>query len=46
VDPWGNVLAEAGTEPGVIFADIDPGLSKMARDKIPSLQHDRDFTVP
>ena len=24
VDPWGRVLAEAGTEPGVILAEIDP----------------------
>ena len=46
VDPWGSVLAEAGTEPGVIFAKIDPALSKDVREKIPSLQHDRNFTVP
>ena len=26
VSPWGEVLAEAGTEPGVIVADIDPAL--------------------
>jgi predicted amidohydrolase len=45
VDPWGTVLAEAGTEPCVIFAEIDPALSQEARAKIPSLQHDRDFTV-
>ena len=24
VDPWGRVIAEGGTEPGVVFADIDP----------------------
>ena len=46
VDPWGTVLAEGGTEPGVISAEIDPHLSNAAREKIPSLQHDRDFTVP
>ena len=46
VDPWGTVLAEAGTEPCVIFADIDPALSAEARAKLPSLRHDRDFTVP
>jgi deaminated glutathione amidase len=45
VDPWGTILAEAGTEPGVIFADIDPVLSREVRGKIPSLQHDRDFAV-
>ena len=44
VDPWGSVLAEAGTDPGVIFAEIDPALSREAREKLPSLQHDRNFT--
>ena len=24
VDPWGRVLAEGGTEPGVVMAEIDP----------------------
>src|ERR1041385_6276148 len=23
VDPWGRVIAEGGTEPGVVFADVD-----------------------
>lgn len=46
VSPWGEVLAEAGTEPGVILADIDPELSADARAKVPSLEHDRAFTGP
>jgi len=46
VAPWGEVLAEAGTEPGVIFADIDPALSAEARGRIPNLEHDRDFSGP
>ena len=46
IDPWGTVLAEAGTEPGVIFADIDPALSKEVRGKLPSLHHDRGFALP
>jgi len=46
VAPWGEVLAEAGTDPGVIVADIDPALSKLARDRLPNLQHDRHFTGP
>lgn len=46
VGPWGEVLAEAGTEPGVILADIDPGQSAAARARIPNLQHDRSFTGP
>ena len=46
VSPWGEILAEAGTDPGVIFADIDPALSRQAREKVPSLEHDRNFTGP
>lgn len=46
VSPWGEVLAEAGEDPGVIFADIDPSLSKQAREKVPNLQHDRVFSGP
>ena len=46
VSPWGEVLAEAGTDPGVIVADIDPALSKQARERVPNLQHDRIFTGP
>jgi predicted amidohydrolase len=46
VAPWGEVLAEAGTDPGVICADIDPLLAQQAREKVPSLQHGRSFTGP
>lgn len=46
VDPWGAILAEAGSDPGVIFAQIDPALSDDARARIPNLQHDRTFNVP
>jgi predicted amidohydrolase len=46
VAPWGEILAEAGTEPGVIFAKIDPALSAEARSRLPSLEHDREFSGP
>lgn len=46
VAPWGEILAEAGTDPGVILAKIDPALAAEARGKVPSLQHDRPFTGP
>jgi predicted amidohydrolase len=45
VDPWGRVLAEGGTEPGVIMAEIDPAQVAAARGRIPSLQHGRRFEV-
>jgi predicted amidohydrolase len=46
VAPWGEVLAEAGTEPGVILADIDPAAAMDARARVPNLQHDRAFEGP
>jgi predicted amidohydrolase len=45
VSPWGEVLAEAGEDPGVIFAEIDLGESASARLRIPSLKHGRTFEV-
>lgn len=45
IDPWGTVLAEGGTEPGVIIADIDPNKVQTVRASIPSLQHGRRFTI-
>ena len=45
VSPWGEIMAEAGTEPGIVTADIDPRWSAEARAKVPSLNHDREFTL-
>jgi predicted amidohydrolase len=45
VDPWGNILAEGGTEPGVVMAVIDPAAVATARARIPSLQHGRRFEI-
>jgi predicted amidohydrolase len=45
VDPWGKIIAEGGTEPGVIFADIDPAQVAAARGRIPSLSHGRRFEL-
>jgi predicted amidohydrolase len=45
VDPWGRIIAEGGTEPGVILADIDPAEVVAARAKVPSLQHGRRFEL-
>ncbi|HWA69693.1 MAG TPA: carbon-nitrogen hydrolase family protein [Rhizomicrobium sp.] len=46
VAPWGEILAEAGTDPCVIVADIDPELSRSVRARIPNLKHDREFSGP
>ncbi len=45
VDPWGRVLAEGGTEPGVVMAEIDPAAVAAARARVPSLQHGRRFEI-
>jgi predicted amidohydrolase len=46
VAPWGEVLADAGTEPGVTFVDLDLSQVRDARHRIPSLDHDRTFDGP
>ncbi|TDQ84188.1 putative amidohydrolase [Dongia mobilis] len=46
IDPWGKVLADAGTGIGVVTAEIDTSLVKKARHAVPALTHDRSFTRP
>jgi predicted amidohydrolase len=46
IAPWGQVLADAGTDPGVIFADIDLAEVTRARARVPALSHDRPFDGP
>ncbi len=45
VDPWGRILAEGSTEPGVVMAEIDLAEVAKARARIPSLQHGRRFEI-
>jgi len=45
IDPWGEVVVEAGIEPGVSLVDIDPQAVAAARSRIPSLQHGRRFEI-
>ncbi len=46
VGPWGEVLADAGREPGVTLVDLDMGRVAEARGRVPSLRHDRGFEGP
>jgi deaminated glutathione amidase len=46
IAPWGEVLADAGTEPGVTLVDLDLTEVTKARARLPSLTHDRRFTGP
>jgi predicted amidohydrolase len=45
VDPWGRVLADGGEDEGVVIAEIDPALVAETRARIPSLSHDRPYTI-
>jgi predicted amidohydrolase len=45
IAPWGEVLADAGTDVGFITADLDLDRVAEARGMVPSLTHDRDVAV-
>jgi len=45
VGPWGEVLADGGSKPGVTLTDIDLDEVAKARARVPSLSHDRPFEV-
>ena len=44
ISPWGEILADAGTDPGVIVTDIDVAEVARARAKIPALTLDAAFS--
>jgi len=46
ISPWGEILAEAGEEPGVIRADLDMDRVSDVRARIPVLRNEREFDPP
>ena len=46
IGPWGEILAEAGEQPGVITARMDMARVAECRAMVPALRHDRAFTGP
>ncbi len=46
VAPWGEIIADGGTDPGVIVLDIDLDEVERARARVPALSHDRPFGGP
>jgi deaminated glutathione amidase len=46
VTPWGEVVLDAGTAPGVFVVDVDLDRVADARRRVPSLGHDRAFAGP
>lgn len=45
IGPWGEILAEAGEQTGIISAGLYLGDVKRAREAIPALKHDRKYTI-
>ncbi len=39
IDPWGMVLADAGEQPGLALASIEPSRLEQVRRQMPSLKH-------
>lgn len=47
VDPWGEVIARLDHDaPGLLFAELDLSAVDRARQAIPQLSHDREFSPP
>ncbi len=46
VDPWGEVLLDAGNEPGVYIVDLDMEKCASTRARVPSLANRRAFKGP
>lgn len=46
VSPWGEVLADGGTDPGITIVDLDLAEVSKARGRIAALTHDRPFKGP
>lgn len=45
IDPWGEVLADAGEDEGVIYADIDLAEVEKRRAQIPSLKNGKPYKI-
>jgi predicted amidohydrolase len=46
VAPWGEVLSDGGTDPGITFVDLDREAVRQARARVRSLTHDHMFHEP
>ena len=45
IDPWGRILAQQEEGESIIYATLNPDEVTKARNAIPALKHDRDYTV-
>lgn len=45
IDPWGRIVATAGTRPGPVQVTLDLSECAKARQRVPSIEHDREYTI-
>lgn len=45
IDPWGEILADGGTDIGIITAKIDMTIVTEARQRVPAISHDKTFNI-
>lgn len=46
IDPWGGIIAKAGTRTGTIHLNLDLKEINKARQRVPSLDHNRPYSLP
>lgn len=46
VSPWGEIMADAGEDRGIIYADLDLSLVESTRARVPSILSNQSFSEP
>ncbi|NCW66097.1 MAG: carbon-nitrogen hydrolase family protein [Rhodobacteraceae bacterium] len=46
VSPWGEIMADAGEDQGIIYADLDLSLVESTRARVPSILSQQSFSEP
>ena len=46
ISPWGEILADAGEDQGIIYADLDLSLVESTRARVPSILSNQSFSEP
>ena len=46
VSPWGEIMADAGEDHGIIYADLDLSLVESTRARVPSILSNQSFSEP
>ena len=46
ISPWGEILADAGEDKGIIYADLDLSVVESTRARVPSILSNQSFSEP